>query len=457
MTHVQQQGQRREIPRVPGLPIIGNLLDYRENRAELALRVPRELGEIARLRIGFLPVVMISSPELVREVLVDKQESFTKAPGLSFFGRPLLGNGLLTSERDFHKKQRRMMSPMFMQKRIAAYADVMAARAEKMAASFREGANIDVSREMMELTLEIVGKTLFDAEVGNEAEEIGAALTATMEHIIQSINSLIPIPPTWPTRRNARNKKAIARLDETIYRIIAQRRASKEEKGDLLSMLLLARDEADPQSGMDDKQVRDEAMTLFLAGHETTANALAWAWYLVAQHPYVATRLQEEADSVLGGRTPALEDLARLPYAMQVFKEAMRLYPPAYIVGRMTAEPVTIGGHPISRRTVVVVSIIGMHRRAEYFPEPDRFDPDRFSAEREKLIPRHAFLPFGAGPRVCIGNHFALMEGQIILATMAQRLRFELTSSRAVDPEPLITLRPRGGIPMRVRRRHASA
>jgi cytochrome P450 len=457
MSQVQHPSEARAIPRVPGLPIIGNLLDYRENRAELAMRVPRELGDIARLRIGFLPVVMVSSPDLVHEVLVDKQESFKKAPGLSFFGRPLLGNGLLTSERDFHKKQRRMMSPMFMQKRIAAYADEMAARAEKMAASYREGTAIDVSREMMELTLEIVGKTLFDAEVRDEAEEIGVALTATMEHIIHSINQLIPIPPNWPTRRNARFKKAIARLDETIYRIIAQRRASKEEKGDLLSMLLLARDEADPESGMDDKQVRDEAMTLFLAGHETTANALAWAWYLLARHPEAAARLHQEVDAVLGGRTPTLADLPQLPYAMQVFKEAMRLYPPAYIVGRMVTEPVTIGGHPIARNTIVAVSIIGMHHRAEYFPDPERFDPDRFSAEREKTIPRFAFLPFGAGPRVCIGNHFALMEGQILVATMAQRLRFELLSQRPVDAEPLITLRPRGGIPMRVRRRQPQA
>ena len=456
MTHVHEQ-QPKPIPRVPGLPILGNLLDYRENRAELALRVARELGDIARLRIGFLPVVMISAPELVREVLVDKHESFKKAPGLSFFGRPLLGNGLLTSERDFHKKQRRMMSPMFVQKRIAAYADVMAARAEKMAASFRDGASVDVSREMMELTLEIVGKTLFDAEVRDEAEEIGAALTATMEHIIQSINSLIPIPPTWPTPRNLRNKKAIARLDETIYRIIAQRRASPEDKGDLLSMLLLARDEADPGSGMDDKQVRDEAMTLFLAGHETTATARAWTWYLLAQHPEVAQRLYREVDAVLQGRTPTLEDLTKLPYALQIFKEAMRLYPPAYIVARMTTKTVEIGGHTIRRGTIVVVSIIGMHRRREYFPDPDQFDPDRFSAEREKTIPRYAFLPFGAGPRICIGNHFALMEGQIIVASIAQRLRFELVSQARVVPEPLVTLRPRGGIPMRVRRRQPQA
>ena len=453
----QMEHPQKTIPRVPGLPIVGNLFDYRENRAELALRVARELGDIARLRIGLMPVVMVSSPELAREVFVDKQESFKKAPGLSFFGRPLLGNGLLTSEGDFHKKQRRMMAPMFVQKRIAAYADVMAERAEKMARSFADGATIDLSREMMELTLEIVGKTLFDAEVRDEAEEIGAALTATMEHIIQSINSFIPIPPSWPTPRNARNKKAIARLDETIYRIIAQRRASRQDQGDLLSMLLLARDEADPASGMDDKQVRDEAMTLFLAGHETTANALAWAWYLVAQHPHVAARLSHEVDSVLEGRTPALEDLPRLPYAMQVFKEAMRLYPPAYIVGRMTREPVTMGGHRIGRHTIVVVNVIGMHHRAEYFPDPERFDPDRFSAEREKAIPRYAFLPFGAGPRICIGNHFALMEGQIILAAMAQRLRFELLSGARVEAEPLITLRPRGGIPMRVRRRQPQA
>ena len=444
------------MPVVRGLPVVGNLFDFREDRAELALRVAREFGDVAQLRLGLMPVVMVSSAELAHEVLVEKQDAFTKAPGLSFFGRPLLGRGLLTSETDLHKKQRKMMAPMFMPKRIASYAGVMSERAEKFAGKWKDGEQIDLSQEMMGLTLEIVGKTLFDAEVGAEAGEINDALTAAMEHIITAINSFVPIPPSWPTPSNFRNRKAIARLDQTIYRMIDERRRTKEDKGDLLSMLLLAREEEDPTKGMDDQQVRDEAMTLFLAGHETTANALSWGFYLLAQHPHVYHRLLREVDAALSGRAPTLADLPQLPYAMAVFKESMRLYPPAYIVGRMVDRAVEIGGHRVRKNTIVTVNVIGMHRRAKYFADPEAFEPERFLGEREKTIERYAYLPFGAGPRVCIGNHFALMEGQLLIAALAQRVRFELAPGARVTPEPLITLRPRGGIPMRVRRRAAS-
>ncbi|GAC1357274.1 MAG: cytochrome P450 [Polyangiales bacterium] len=442
------------VPRVRGLPVLGNLLEFREDRSRLAVRVAREFGDIARLRLGLIPVTMISSPDLVKELLVDKEDAFIKAPGLSYFARPLLGNGLLTSEQGFHRTQRRMIAPMFIHKRIGAYGQTMVERGEKIAARWRDGERLDVASEMMSLTLEIVGKTLFDAEVGAEAVEIGEALTAAMEHIIESLNSLVPIPRSWPTPRNRRNARAVARLDETIYRMIRERRASGEDRGDLLSMLLLARDdESADAKGMDDRQVRDEAMTLFLAGHETTANALAWTWYLLARHPHAYARLLREVDEVLGGRAPTIEDLPRLPYTLQVFKEAMRLYPPAYVLGRMARREVTLGGHSIPRNGIVIVSVIGMQRRASWFPDPDAFDPERFSTENEKKIPRYAYLPFGAGPRVCIGNHFAMMEGQLLVATIAQRARFELAPGVRVEPEPLVTLRPRGGMPMRVRRR----
>lgn len=446
----------RLVPRVPGLPIVGNLLEMRRDRSKLGLRLAREYGDAAWLRIGPLHVLMLAGPELVKEMLVDRDEAFIKAPGLSYFARPLLGNGLLTSEHAFHHAQRRMMAPMFVHKHIASYARTMAERAETIAAEMTDGQPLDVSQAMMALTLEIVGKTLFDAEVGEEAKEIGEALTAAMHVIIDAVDTMLPIPNGWPTPRNLRNRRAIARLDATIYRMIEDRRKSGvpvSERGDLLSLLLAARDEQDPTRGMSDQQVRDEAMTLFLAGHETTANALAWAWYLLARHPHAYARLMREADEVLGGRTPTIDDLPKLPYALAVLKETMRLYPPAYVIGRLAEREVTLGGVRVKKNRIVFVNVIGMHRRKELFSDPESFDPDRFLGDREKSIPRYAYLPFGAGPRVCIGNHFATMEGQLVLAAIAQRVRFELPAGVVVEPEPLVTLRPRGGVPMRVRRR----
>jgi cytochrome P450 len=265
----------------------------------------------------------------------------------------------------------------------------------------------------------------------------------------------VPIPPSWPTPGNRRGQKAIARLDRTVYRLIDERRKQGGDRGDFLTMLLLAQDE-DDGSVMTDKQVRDEAMNIFLAGHETTANALAWTFYLLAQHPAMRERLEREIDGALGGRTPTLADLPRLPFTLQVFKEAMRLYPPAFVVARRALRDVTIGGHRLAKNELAIINIVGMHRRPEYFAEPDRFDPERFSAEAEKSMNKRAFLPFGAGARVCIGNHFALLEGHLALAAMAQRVRLDLAPGSArVEPEPLITLRPRGGMPMLVRRREA--
>lgn len=437
-----------------GDPLFGSLFALRRDRIAFLRGVADRFGDIVRTRFGVARLVILSAPELVHEVFVEKSDAFKKGYGLSVFGRPLLGNGLLTSEGDFHRRQRRMMAPAFVQKRIAEYATTIAERCESAQASWAHGAEIDASEAMMRLTLEIVGKTLFDVEIGGaEAEEIGDALTRAMSHMIRQINSIVPVFPSWPLPSNRRNREVIARLDETVYRIIRERRRSGADKGDFLSMLLLAQDE-DDRSVMTDTQVRDEAMNIFLAGHETTANALAWTLYLLAQHPGVRARLERDVDAALGGRTPALADLAKVPFALQIFKEAMRLYPPAYAVTRSALRDVEIGGYPVKKGEIVLANVVGMHRRAAYFPEPHRFDPDRFSPERERATPRGAYLPFGAGPRVCIGNNFALMEGHLAVATLAQRVRFDLLPGwRRVDTQPLVTLRPRGGVPMRVERR----
>jgi cytochrome P450 len=394
---------------------------------------------------------MVNSPEYAHAVLVEQADSFQKLPSFVFL-KPLLGNGLLTSEGEFWRRQRKLAAPAFQHRRIAGYATVMAEYAEQCQGRWRDGETIDVAHEMMRLTLSVVGKTLFDADVLSEADEIGESITVALDYANRQTSSLLPTPMSWPTPGNMRNRRAIDRLNKTIQRLITERRASGDDKGDLLSMLLQARDEGDG-SAMNDTQVRDEAMTIFLAGHETTANALAWTWYLLTQHPAIYQRLCDEVDQVLGGRTPTFSDLPNLPYALQVFKEAIRLYPPAHVFGRYAICDVTVCDYRMPANSWVIISPYAMHRRADIFPDPERFNPDRFLPEAEKRLPRQAYLPFGGGPRICIGNHFALMEGQIMLATIVQRVRMELVPGQQVVPEPLITLRPQDGIRMRVSRR----
>ncbi|MFO0758780.1 MAG: cytochrome P450 [Byssovorax sp.] len=444
---------------VPEKVSLKKRLAHRGDRVGMLLDIAATHPDISSMRrfAGLVNAHFISSADLAHEVLVDKADTFVKGYGLSIFAKPLLGNGLLTSEHDFHRRQRRMMAPAFVHKRIADYATVISKRTEEATAQWSDGATIDFSSAMMRLTLEVVGATLFGAEVGAEAEEIGEALTTAMKQAADSLDSFIPIPPSVPTPGNLRAKEAVGRLDATVYRLIRERRQDKKDHGDFLSMLLLAQDE-DDGSTMTDTQVRDEAMNIFLAGHETTANALAWTFYLLSQHPELRARLEREVDAALGGKSPTLADLPKLPYAMQVFKEAMRLYPPAFAVARRATAPVTIGPYALKKNDLAIINILGMHRRADYFPEPNRFDPDRFSPEREKTIPRHAFLPFGAGARVCIGNHFALLEGQLAVAAIAQRVRLDPAPGAArVEPEPMITLRPKGKMPMVVRRRQGTA
>lgn len=440
------------IPMLHGLPLLGNLLDIRSQRLDFLLRLSREYGDISVFRVGPRLVTLLNTSEFARAVLVEYADSFEKTPVFRSSGRPLLGNGLLTSENEFHKRQRKLVAPPFQQRRIASYADVMVNYTEQFQSSWADGEKINITREMMRLTLWIVGRTLFDSDVLGEAEELGEALTVAIHNFNSGMSSFIQIPYSWPTPGNQRVHKAVARLDATIYHMIDERRRSDDDRGDLLSMLLHARDE-DDGSFMTDKQVRDEAMTLFLAGHETTANALAWTCYLLAQHPNIYTRMHTEVDQVLAGRVPSVTDLPNLPYTLQVLKESMRLYPPAYAFARQGIRPVELGGYQLPTGMLVLISPYVQHRRPDYFPNPERFDPERFTREAEQRLPKHAYIPFGGGPRICIGNHFALMELHLVLATLAQHVNFELVEEQHIEPEPLITLRPKPGIQMIVRRR----
>jgi cytochrome P450 len=447
--------------RIPGSPL-AHLREFRSNRTAMQIRIARAHPHVAAMRIGVFDALMVNAPNVAQEVLQTQADSFFKSLGLSLFLRPLLGDGLLTSERDFHARQRRLIAPALSHKRIASYADTMAERASRTVARWREGEIFDASEEMMRLTLDIVGKTLFDAEVGSNAGAVGDALTQVMENTVASLGSILPMPPVVPTPRNLANRRARKKLDAIIYGLIAERRqqagASSAERTDLLSLLLAARDE--DGSRMSDKQVRDESMTLFLAGHETTANALTWALYLLAIHPEIRGRAEEEAAPFARRGTPlTIEDLKSLPYNLAVLKETMRLYPPAYIIGRRALRDVVVPGERpgttcrLGTNKVVFINVLGIHRRPDLFPDPDTFNPSRFLGDLEKELPRCAYLPFGAGPRICIGNHFALMEGHLLLATLVGGARLELAPGQgAVQMEPLVTLRARGGVRMRVSR-----
>ena len=438
----------------PRHSLLGNLPEFKNDRIGLLTRLPRQYGGAARVRLGlFVDALVVSSPELVKEVLLEKSDSFVKSFGLSVFSRPLLGDGLLTSEGKAHLRQRRMMAPPFTSRRIADYAGVFASCADRAARRIAEKSTTDLVDEMMLMTLDIVARSLFSTDVANDATKVGDAVTTALECVNAQIASVVPLPPNVPSPTNLRLKRAVKALDAIVYRFIHERRASGKDHGDLLSMLLAAQDEADG-GVMTDQQVRDEVMTLFLAGHETTANALAWTFLLLSKHPHLRERLEAEVDSVLGGRLPELADAKKLPFALMVVKEAMRLYPPAYMVGRRAAAPVQLGKFSLKKGQVVVVDIIGMHRSEHLFAEPLRFNPDRFSPEAEKSIDKYAYVPFGGGPRVCIGNHFAMLEAQLALAHLVQKLRFDLLpESESAECDPLITLRPKHGVRVRVTRR----
>lgn len=423
----------------PGLPLIGNLLEFRRDRLGFQMRVAD--SGITRTRIAWRTVYIVTDHELAHEVLVEKDDAFIKGPGLAVVAKPLLGEGLLTAEKDFHRRSRKLLAPAFTPRRMTGYGAVMAERAVAHAAQVRPGQMIDIAERMMATTLDIVGRTLFDADLAGDARAVGDALTEAMEYVLASVLSAVPLG--WPTPRRKRGMAAIAQLDEIVLRIIAERRAAGGDRGDVLSTILAARD--DDGTGFTDRHVRDEIMTLMLAGHETTANLLAWVWYALATEPAAQARLDAELAEVLGGRPPTYDDLPRLPVTLAILEEALRLYPPAHTIARQADRDVEIGGVPIAKGAIVTVSVVAMQRRAAYWDQPLAFRLERFLGGDRKAR-RVGYLPFGAGPRVCIGNHFALVEAQLILAAWAQRFHFRLAQPAPVPLEPLMTLRPKGGV-----------
>jgi cytochrome P450 len=433
-------------------PIVGNLMEFRRDPIGFLLDSARKYGDVVYLKFGPQDLFLINHPDYIRDVLVTDNRNFVKSRGLEM-AKKFLGEGLLTSEGEFHRRQRRLAQPAFHHKRINAYAEVMADYAARIRDGWSDGETVDISQEMMRLTLAIVGKTLFDADVESETKKIGEALTDIMQ-----LFERITMPFPWlleklPLPSNFRFVKAKQRLDATIYRIINERRASGEDRGDLLSMLLLAQDEEGDGGSMTDLQLRDEAMTIFLAGHETTANALTWTWYLVSQNPEVEARLHAEIDSVLGINLPTAEDVAKLRYTEMVFAEAMRLFPPAWTVGRRALNDYRIDKYDVPAGSIILMSQYVMHHDARYYPDPFKFDPERWTPEARAARPKFSYFPFGGGPRVCIGEPFAWMEGVLLIATIAQRWRMRLAERQRVELKPMITLRPKYGMRMKVERR----
>jgi cytochrome P450 len=417
-------------------------------------RLAAAWGDIVRVRIGLLPMHLVSDPELIREVLVIRHRDFHKGLGLQR-ARHLLGDGLLTSEDELHRRQRHLVQPAFHHQRIEGYAAAMTECASRTSARWRRlvadatvDVRIDAHAEMLRLTLAIVGRTLFARDIEERAGSIGRALEASLT-LFQRLGTMpfAELLERLPLPGNLRFRAARRALDELVYEMIHERRASGEDRGDLLSMLLLAADD-ETGAGMSDVQLRDEVMTLFLAGHETTADALAWGWLLLSQDPAIESRLHEELAAVLGGRTATAGDVPRLPYTRAVVAESLRLYPPAWIIGRRAVAPTVVGGYAIAAGSIVLVSPWVVHHDPRWWPEPERFEPSRWLDGSEAARPRFAFFPFGGGPRICIGEQFAWTEAVLVLATLARDWRLRPAPDLRVGLRPSITLRPRWGLPM---------
>lgn len=429
------------------LPVVGNLVAFRTKPLQFLMRIAREFGDLPYFRAANLHIYLLNHPDLVREILVTRQSNFTKSRALQR-AKILLGEGLLTSEGQHHLRQRRLVQPAFHRDRLAAYAAVMTDFAVRLRERWKAGATVDVSTEMMQLTLAIVGKTLFSADVESEASEIGEALTTVLKMFRILLIPFSEYLEKLPLPAMRRFEHARKRLDDTIYSLIHQRRASGRDTGDLLSMLLLAQDE--DRSHMTDQQVRDEALTLFLAGHETTANALTWTWYLLSQNPECERRLHQEIDAVLAGRAPEFGDLENLTYTEMVLAEAMRLYPPAWAIGRMAKADFELNGTMIAAGSICIASPYVVQRDPRWFPDPDRFDPERWTPEARDARPKYSYFPFGGGARICIGERFAWMEGVLLIAALAQKWKLTLAPGQRIEPLPLVTLRTRYGMRMRV-------
>src|SRR5215813_5542709 len=405
-------------------------------------QLARDYGDVSSLRLFNFRTLFINHPDLIEDVLVTKARKFEKGRVMKANMR-LFGEGLLTSEGDFWLRQRRLAQPAFHRTRVNAYGTTMVEYAERAMHGWKSGEMRDIHADMMKITLEVVGKTLFNSDLAGDAREVGETLEILLR-LAADFGQSILIPMWVPTPRNIRGRMGIRRIEKIIYRIIAERRAEARDTGDLLSMLLAVQDE--DGSRMTDKQLRDETITLFLAGHETTANAISWTFWLLARNPDIEKKFHEELAGILAGRAPGVEDIPKLLYTSQILTESMRLYPPAWGMARLVKEPVEVAGYKLVPGNGVACAQWVVHRDPRWFDDAEKFLPERWHGDLLKRIPRFAYFPFGGGPRQCIGNSFALMEATLILATISQKFRFRLDENHPVKPLASITLRPGHGI-----------
>lgn len=436
------------VPRLGLKSLVSNLPLMITNNLAFRRKLARSFPGIYQVPVGLRPAVVVSQAEYCREVLV-RTEDFDKPSELTKLGRPVFGNGILTAENRSNREQRRLVQPVFKHQVISSYATVITSHTEQLAQSWAEGETIDIVEEMTKLTMRIIGSVMFSIDNLSDEDQLGRDIHRALRSV--AVGFLFPIPFADLLPNGRRSKQAIARVNTEIYRMIAARREENSEREDLLDLLLDAQD--DEGQGLTDVQIRDELMTIFIAGHETVALALTWTLYRMARHRPIGEQVRAEADGVLGGSTPTLASLPPLRYALQVFKESLRFYPPGHVMIRMAVRDTTIGGYRVPEGAIVLLDAYAMHHRPDYFPRPEQFNPQRFTAENESRLPRYAFLPFGTGPRVCIGQHFALMEAQLILATLAQKVQLEMESAQPVKVKAELTLRPSGPVRARVQHR----
>ena len=451
-----QANQRWKAATLPpgpkGASITGVMPEFNRDSLGFIERAQRDYGDIVWMRFLYVPALFLYHPNEIEYVLATNPKNFIKSMSLrsNFFQR-LVGNGLVTSQGEEWKRQRRLSSPAFHRERIATYAQVMVDYTKRLISNWQVNEPRDIHRDMMRLTLEIVVRCLFSADVSSDVDEIGATLKQLVKPFASQATLKWILNNRLPTPYHFRFHALARRIDQVVYRIIAERRASGRDEGDLLSMLLAARDEDGSQ--MTDRQLRDEVMTLFLAGHETTALTLAWAWYLLGKHPDTEKKFHAELDLVLGGREPTFADLPQLKCTEQIAKESMRLYPPAYGLGREAVEDCEIGGYQVPAGTQIFMFQWATQRDPRFYDEPLAFKPERWTNEFLDRLPKYAYFPFGGGPRACIGASFAMMEIILTLATIGQRFRLELVRDHPVSILPAMSLRPRDGIRVVLRER----
>ncbi len=445
-----------ELKDVPGgLPWLGHLRAFKDRPLHTMSEWWCRYGDALRFRLGPKTVHLFSHPALAETVLLSQADQFGKVyeeqrpTGLAL----VLGNGLVTSSGEVWKRHRRIIQPVFHRSRMAAMADRMAQVGEQRLAAWEgygEG-RVDIAAEMMQLTLEVISQTMFHTSVAQHMDQISHSLHVSLKYAFDSFHNPLHLPVWVPTARNREFRRALQFMDNLIYDLVSARRQSGAEYDDLLSLLLHARDE-ETGMGLSDQELRDEALTIFAAGHETTANALAWTWYLLATHPEKKAHFHAEVDRVLQGRTPTAEDLQHLPYTRAIFDESLRLYPPVPAIQRKTHAPSTLGGFTLPAQAIVLVGLYNLHRHPAFWPDPERFQPERW-LEGERTPARGAYLPFGAGPRACVGTHFATVEGPLLMALIGGRYDMQLAQEQ-VEPEVMVTLRPKNGIRMTLHRRH---